>query len=219
VGPRHGGRRLEAVANTSYIYWSTSATSTPIDDVLAERFMMKLNGKRKPNTLVLGALVKQQLVTHPQIIGRLNNGQTPGSARAGDARGPREAVRSRSRPRLDGRVQLREGVGHGLQRVHLRQQERAALLRRADPGVMTPSAGYRFAWQGIAGNAMGIRNWKYFDQPMPLDWYIEIGDQRRVRADGAEARHVPLGNHRVIHGEERRPQAHRPDQGLRVHRR
>jgi hypothetical protein len=38
---------------------------------------------------------------------------------------------------------------------------------------MTPSAGYRFAWQGIAGNAMGIRNWSYWDQPR-RSTFVEI---------------------------------------------
>jgi hypothetical protein len=161
-----------AVANTSYIYWSTSATSTPIDDVQTEALLMKLNGKRKPNTLVLGALVKKVLVNHPQIIGRLNNGQTPGSAATATLADLAKLFE------VD-RVLVSTGVYNSAKESATASNaficdSKSALLCYVapTPGVMTPSAGYRFAWQGIAGNAMGIRNWKYFDQPR-RSWYIE----------------------------------------------
>lgn len=160
------------VANTSYIYWSTTATSTPIDDILAEKLIMKLSGKRQPNTLVLGALVKQQLVTHPQIIGRLNNGQMPGA--------PAQATLADLAKLFEvDRVLVSYAVYNSAAESATASpaficDSKSALLCYVapNPAVMTPSAGYRFAWQGIAGNAMGVRNWKYWDQPR-RSWFVE----------------------------------------------
>lgn len=161
------------VANTSYIYWSTTATSTPIDDVLAEKLIMKLAGKREPNTIVLGALVKQQLVTHPQILGRLNNGQTPGGA-------AQATLADLAKLFEVDRVIVAKGVynsakeGATASNAFILDSKSALLLYVApNPAVMTPSAGYRFAWRGIAGNDMGIRNWKYWDQPR-RSWFVEL---------------------------------------------
>lgn len=161
------------VANTSYIYWSTTATSTPIDDILSEALIMKLAGKRKPNTLVLGALVKQQLVTHPQIIGRLNNGQTPGGA-------AQATLADLAKLFEVDRVLVSTGVYNSAKEnatatnAFICDSKSALLMYVApQPAVMTPSAGYRFAWQGIAGNAMGIRNWSYWDQPR-RSTFVEI---------------------------------------------
>ena len=39
------------VADVSYIYWSTYATSKPVSNVLAESIGMKLRGKRRPERL------------------------------------------------------------------------------------------------------------------------------------------------------------------------
>lgn len=160
------------VANTSYIYWSTSATSTPIDDIQSEALLMKLAGKRKPNTLVLGALVKKVLVNHPQIIGRLNNGQTPGGA-------AQATLADLAKLFEVDRVLVSTGVYNSAKESATASNaficdSKSALLCYVapNPAVMTPSAGYRFSWRGISGNDMGIRNWKYFNQPR-RSWYVE----------------------------------------------
>lgn len=71
------------VANTSRVYWNRTA-ATPVDDLADESWLMKVAGWRRPNTLALGAVTAQKLMCNAQIIGRLNNGQTPG--------GPAEAT-------------------------------------------------------------------------------------------------------------------------------
>lgn len=160
------------VANTSYVYWSNSA-STPIDDVQTEALLMKLAGKRKPNTLVLGALVKKTLVNHPQIVGRLNNGQTPGGA-------AQATLADLAKLFEVDRVIVSTGVYNSAKEsaaasnAFICDSKSALLMYVAPtPAVMTPSAGYRFAWQSIAGNSMGIRNWSYWDQPR-RSTFVEI---------------------------------------------
>ena len=150
--------------STHYVYWSTS-TSTPIDDILAERQQILLNGKRLPNTLVLGADVAVKLMTHSQIVGRLNAGQTPG----GPAMASLEYL---AKIFMVERVIIAQAVynsaAHGAtaSNAYILDSKSALLCYvNPDPAVLAPSGAYRFAWQGISGNADGIRNWRYWDQP------------------------------------------------------
>lgn len=156
---------------THYVFWNNSA-STPIDDIQAEALTMKLAGKRKPNTLVLGALVKKVLVNHPTIIGRLNNGQTPGGLAQATLADLAKAFE------VD-RVIVAEGVynsakeGATASNSFILDSKSALLCYVApNPSRMLPSAGYRFAWSKIAGNDMGVRTWRYWDQPR-RSWFVE----------------------------------------------
>jgi hypothetical protein len=160
-----------AAGPTQYVFWNNAA-STPIDDIQAEALTMKLAGKRAPNTLVLGALLKKVLVNHPQIIGRLNNGQTPGGLAQATLADLAKAFE------VD-RVIVGKGVlntakeGAPASNAFILDSKSALLCYVAPlPSRMTPSAGYRFAWRKIAGNNMGIRTWRYWDQPR-RSWFVE----------------------------------------------
>lgn len=159
------------VTDVSYIYWSTYNTSKPVSNILAESIKMKLRGKRRPNTLVLGAEVEPYLLEHPDIIGKLNNGQTPGGA----------AMASRADLAKIFKVQrilVAEAVYNTSKSATASNSfilnSKSAWLGYVNPApqVRQPSAGYRFADQKISGNAMGVRSWKYWDQPK-RSWYIE----------------------------------------------
>ena len=57
--------------------WSDYAASTPIVDVTNARRAMQLkSGGYKPNVMVVGKEVRDILVNHPDILGRLNGGAT-----------------------------------------------------------------------------------------------------------------------------------------------
>lgn len=158
--------------STHYIYWNTS-TSTPINDILAERQKILLAGKRLPNTLILGADVAATLMTHSQIVGRLNAGQTPG--------GPALAsLEYMAKIFMVDRVLIAQAVYNSANEnatatnAYILDSKSALLCYVApEPAVLAPSGAYRFAWQGIAGNAMGIRNWRYWDQPT-RSFYVEV---------------------------------------------
>ncbi len=159
------------VADTSYIFWSTYATSKPVSNVLAESIGMKLRGKRRPNTLVLGAEVEPFLLEHPDIIGKLNNGQTPG--------GPAMASRADLAKIFKvQRIIVAEAVLNTSKSATPSNSfilnSKSAWLGYVNPTptIRQPSAGYRFADQQISGNAMGVRSWKYWDQPK-RSWYVE----------------------------------------------
>ncbi len=160
------------VPNTSYIYWSTPTTSTPVDDVLSERISMKLAGKRYPNTLILGVNVEKVLLRHASIIGLLNNGQTPGGAAMASLQDlaklfkvdrvltPSAVYNTDLDPTTPSNSFIFNANSAWLGYVN------------PAPAIRTPSAGYRFTYAGLAGNAMGVRSWKYWDQPK-RSWYVE----------------------------------------------
>lgn len=152
------------VADTSYIYWSTVSTSKPVANVLTERNKMKLRGKRYPNVMIIGADVEPYLLEHADIVGKLNNGQTPGGAAMASLADLAKVFKvdkvltasavyntSKSSTASNSFIFPSKSVWMG--------------YVNPNPAVRMPSALYRFADQQISGNAMGIRNWSYYDQP------------------------------------------------------
>lgn len=153
------------VADTSYIYWSTQGTSTPINDVLAERVRMKKVGKRFANTMIIGAEVEPYLLTHPTIVGRLNNGQTPGGAAQATLDDLAKLFKV-DRVIVAGATYNSAAENATAVGTFILNSKSAWLGYVAPkPSLRSPSAGYRFTWKGIAGNDQGLRSWSYWDQP------------------------------------------------------
>jgi hypothetical protein len=65
-----------SVSSGHTVYWSTS-TSKPIQDIETGKLTIQLATGKKPNTLVLGKQVRSALNYHPDLIARVNAGQTP----------------------------------------------------------------------------------------------------------------------------------------------
>lgn len=63
------------------VKWSTHATATPVRDLMAMGRIMKANTLFYPNTLVLGSRVPEEVVQADDLLGRVNRGQTDGTAR------------------------------------------------------------------------------------------------------------------------------------------
>jgi len=149
---------------THYVFWNNSA-STPIDDVYTERGKILLAGKRIPNTMILGYTVAQRLLTNPQVMNRLVNGARPGQI----AMATLEDL-----AKLFGvdRVLIAQGVYNSAAEGATATpafclDDKSAWLGYVAPrpARMTPSAGYRGTWRGIAGNDQGVRTWSYFWMP------------------------------------------------------
>lgn len=155
-----------SVADTSYKYWST-AGSTPIADVLFERKRMRRVGKRMPNTLVLGADVETTLLTHADIIARVNAGQTPGA-------GADPTLNDLAKFFKVDRVLVANASYNNDGSDDFVLDSKSAWLGYVNPSpsIMTPSAGYRFADEEVSGNAMGVRSWRYWNQDI-RSFYVE----------------------------------------------
>ena len=147
-------------ANNQKLHWN-DASSTPIEDVRqGKRFVLESTGFI-PNVLTLGRDVFDTLLDHPDIVGRLDRGQTSGPAAA-------------SRDSLAALFEVEDilvmdaiqnTAVEGQTNVHAFIGGKNAMLtyRPGSPGVMTPSAGYTFGWTGLLGstpNGMRIRRFR-----------------------------------------------------------
>ena len=145
---RSGSFDPSKAANNDLVYWNNSA-STPIEDIrLVKRSMQQSTGFR-PNKLVLGRAVFDTLLDHGDIVGRLDRGQTTGPAIAmKDSLAALFEVDT---------IEVMDAVyntaAEGATDSHSFIGGKHALLAYvpASPGLMTPSAGYTFGWNGYLG--------------------------------------------------------------------
>lgn len=138
-----------SAANNNVVFWD-DASSTPIEDVrLLKRFVLERTGFM-PNTLTLGRAVFDTLVDHPDIVGRLDRGQTAGPAMAN-----KDSLAALFE--IDDVLimdAIRNTAKQGATDVHGFIGGDHALLsyKPPRPGLMTPSAGYTFNWTGRVGS-------------------------------------------------------------------
>ncbi|MEE8609004.1 MAG: hypothetical protein V3S55_15475 [Nitrospiraceae bacterium] len=169
--------------NNQVVFWNNSA-STPIEDVrLLKRFVLESTGFM-PNTLTLGRPVFDTLLDHPDIVGRLDRGQTTGPAQV-----TKDSLAALFE--LDD-VLVMDSIQNtgleGLADTHSFIGGKNALLsyKPATPGIMTPSAGYTFSWTGHVGAGNDGMRIKRFRMEALASDRIEIEmayDQKLVSAD------------------------------------
>jgi len=167
-----------------FLQWN-DANATPIEDVrTAKRTVLESTGFM-PNKMVLGRPVFDALVDHPDIVARLDQGQTPG--------GPALVTRMRLAAifELD-EVMVMDAIQNtaakGATNVHAFIGGKQALLTYAAPapGIMVPSGGYTFSWTGLLGaSAYGMRMKRFRIEERESD-RVEIEnsyDQKLIAAD------------------------------------
>jgi hypothetical protein len=159
--------------NSRFVFWS-SAASTPIEDIRkAMTFVQLRSGGFRPNTFTMTRLVADVLFDHPEIIARVNAGQTPGGPALSN-----EAVIARILG-LD-RVLVMDGIVNaakeGLTEANAFFGGKNALLSYAPatPQLMTPSAGYTFAWTGYLGATQNGTRIKRFYMVAEASTWVEV---------------------------------------------
>lgn len=138
-------------------HWSDTTNGTPIVDVTtARRDMMLASGGFKPNTMVVGKEVRDQLVNHPDILNRLNGGATvTNTALVTDAKLAEifevenfyvmEAIENSSA----------EGIAES--NAFIGGKHAMLTYTPSSAGKMIPASGMTFAWNNIRGvNNLGI---------------------------------------------------------------
>jgi hypothetical protein len=127
--------------------WSDFANSDPLEDVEAGKEAILGSTGFMPNTLVLGYQVYRKLRNHPDLVDRIkytssNTITTDIMARLFDVDRVlvAKAVKATNNEGQTGAYSFAYG--------------KSALLTYSapNPGLMTPSAGYTFAWRGVSGN-------------------------------------------------------------------
>jgi len=160
------------------------ADSTPIEDIrLGKRTVQGRTGFR-PNKLVIGREVYDALLDHPDIVGRLDRGQTTGAAVV--MRANLAALFELDEVLVMDSVfnSATEGAADSIGFIG----GKSALLVYAapSPGLYTPSGGYTFAWTGLMGaGALGMRMKRIRMEERESD-RLEIQmafDQKLVSAD------------------------------------
>ena len=146
-----------AVDNTPTNLWSDYTNSTPLADVTNARRIMQLNsGGFKPNTMVIGKEVRDILVNHPDVLGRLNGGATvTNTALITDAK-LAEIFEVENFYVMEA---VKNGAVEGLAEANAFIGGKNAMLCYTPKatGLMTPAAGMTFAWNSVPGvNNLGV---------------------------------------------------------------
>ena len=153
---RSAALNFQDAGNNDLIRWS-AANSTPIEDVrLARRTMLAETGF-EPNVFVMGRSVEDVLKDHPDIIGRIDSGQTPG--------GPAMTMRENLAALFEvdeiltmNAIQNTAKLGATPAHALIGGDNALLLYRPSSPGLLTPAAGYTFLWGGFSGaNSGGLR--------------------------------------------------------------
>lgn len=170
-------------ANNQKVFWDAAA-STPIEDVRqGKRFVLEETGFM-PNTLTMNRDVFDVLLDHPDIVGRLDRGQTVG---------PAIVMRDSLAALFEvDRVLVMDAITNtaakGQTAVHSFIGAKNAMLTYSppSPGLMTPSAGYTFSWTGYTGATGNGTRVKRFRMDMIEADRVEIDmayDQKIVSPD------------------------------------
>jgi hypothetical protein len=122
---------------------------------------------------VLGRQVYDALIDHPDIVARLDRGQTP----VGPALVNREALAALFEVDKILVMDAIQNTGkEGQTNAHSFIGGKKALFAYVapSPGLMTPSAAYTFAWTGYLGaSAMGTETTRFYSQDRK-SWRVEI---------------------------------------------
>lgn len=160
----------ETLSGTSQ--FSDYAQSTPLEKIEEKRVsMMELTGFA-PNTMVMGPRVWQQLKNHPDLVDRLNRGQTSG---------PAKVLQQNLAELLEvDRVLVPSAIfNNGVEGAtddfdFLYGKNLLMMYVPERPGRYTPSAGYTFTWQGFSGASAAGTRVKRFDMAQTSSRRIEI---------------------------------------------
>lgn len=141
--------------NNDVLKWS-DPTSTPIENGRAAMTAVQEETGFRPNIAVIVRRVYDKLIDHPDVIARLDRGQTVGAAKAN-----RESLAALWEVE---EVLIMESVvntgkpGGPDNHVFIGGKNCGFFYRPPAPGILTPAAGYTFNWTGRFGSSQdGVR--------------------------------------------------------------
>lgn len=176
---------VSAAPTASEVLQWNDSSSTPIQDVRAGRTTVKQETAYEPNVMVIGRQVWDQLADHPDIIDRIKYGQTsPGPAIV--SRNTVAQVMELDEILVMQSIENTAVEGQTASHSFIGGTSALLLYRPPRPGLMTPAAGYTFAWTGYLGGAPDGVAVSNFTMPLKRADRIEIEmayDQSLVSAD------------------------------------
>lgn len=168
---------------TQFLRWDDSA-STPIEDVRRGVRTVHQSTGFRPNKMVVGRAVYDALLDHPDIVGRLDRGQTTGPAIV--MRDALAALFELDEILVMDAIENTGAEGAANSHGFIGGSNALLLYCPASPGLMVPSAGYTFTWNGLlGGGSLGTRISRMRMEHLKSDRLeIEMAfDQKLVSAD------------------------------------
>jgi hypothetical protein len=140
--------------NNATTDWDDFASGDPINDVLTARRTISNNTGMDGNTMVLGYIVHQALVNHPDIIDRVKYVQVATLATVESALASAFGVSSY----IVGKASFNSAnEGQAFVAGAIIDDDCLVCYRSPSPGIMSASAGYTFAWDGGGGGGQVIQ--------------------------------------------------------------
>lgn len=144
----------DVTGGVNFTKWSDYAASDPITDIETAKETMLSSTGMMPNTLVLGYEVFRQLKNHPDIVDRFKYTSSANITQE-------ILARVFEVDRIFVARAIRNTAVEGASASYSFLYGKNALLMHVapSPGLMTPSAGYSFAWRGVSdglGQTIGI---------------------------------------------------------------
>lgn len=148
--------------------WSAGG-STPIQDIRAQILARKAATGYMPNTILCGPRVYNVLIDHPDVIARINSGQTPGGPALANA-DLLARIFGVDRFLIAWGVQNSAVEGAAESTDFIAGKHLLVCHSAPRPGLMIPSAGYIFTWTGLLGaGAFGNRIKKFRQEQLESD--------------------------------------------------
>lgn len=150
-GTEVAGDASGSVGAGEVVYWDDYTNSTPITDVTnAIRATQLKSGGFKPNTLVLGKVVRDRLINHPDILARLNGGATvTNTALVTDAK--LAEIFGVERLLVSEAVHNTSAEGVAESNSFIAGNHALLVYTPSSAGLMTPAAGLTFTWDAVPG--------------------------------------------------------------------
>lgn len=158
--------------------------STPIEDIRDGKRNVQARTGFRPNKLVLGREVFDKLLDHPDIVGRVDRGQTTGTARV--MRETLAALFELDEVLVMDAIENTAVEGAADSYAFIGGKSALLIYAQPSPGLYRPSAGYTFSWTGLlGGSALSMQVRKIRDEKRRSDMIeVEMAfDQKLVSAD------------------------------------
>jgi len=158
--------------------WSDYTNATPISDVTAARRAMQLkSGGYKPNTMVVGKEVRDQLINHPDILARLNGGATVSNTALITNAKLAEIFEVENFFVMEA-VQNASAEGIAESNAFIGGKHALLTYTPSSAGLMTPAAGLTFAWN----NLQGVQNLGVSVESFSDDGLRRVGVAEHIQA-------------------------------------
>lgn len=165
--------------NNSTTDWDDFTAGDPINDVLTARRTISNNTGYDGNTMVLGYIVHQALVNHPDIIDRVKYVQTATAANVEQALAACFGVSNY----VVGKASYNSAnEGQTFSAAAIIDDDCLVCYVSPTPGIMDASAGYTFSWAG-GGGLGSIVSYRSDENKADVLQHSEAWDQKAVATD------------------------------------